>query len=212
MDAVTAIPNMPWNTLLDLVIVFSQASLLALGGGTAVLGEIQNSSVNEYHWLTGAQFVDVFAITQATPGPSMLIVSLIGYWSMAQHFPHNPWIGFCAGVLGMFVSTTATFLPSSLLAYYVGRWWEHFHGSKWRDPVERGLSAVTVGLLFASAVIVSNDATDSLIPSRAWMVILASAGLLAYTKINPLILMGVAGVLGYMGLLSQPPLAFPGHH
>ncbi|MGA2052086.1 MAG: chromate transporter [Opitutales bacterium] len=196
--------NMPWDTLLDLLIVFSQASLLALGGGTAVLGEIQNNSVNEYHWLTAGQFVDVFAITQATPGPSMLIVSLIGYWAMAQHYPHDPWTAFAVGVLGMFVSTTATFLPSSLLAFYVGRWWEHFHGSKWRDPVEKGLSAVTVGLLFASAVIVSNDATSDLIPYRAWLVIGVSAVLLGFTKINPLILMGVAGALGYMQLLSVP--------
>jgi chromate transporter len=196
--------NMPWDTLLDLLIVFSQASLLALGGGTAVLGEIQNNSVNEYHWLTSGQFVDVFAITQATPGPSMLIVSLIGYWAMAQHYPHDPWIAFCVGVLGMFVSTTATFLPSSLLAFYVGRWWEHFHGSKWRDPVEKGLSAVTVGLLFASAVIVSNDATSELIAWRAWLVIGVSAVMLGFTKINPLILMGIAGALGYMQLLSLP--------
>jgi chromate transporter len=199
---------MPWDTLLDLFIVFAQASLLALGGGTAVLGEIQNNSVNEYHWLTSGQFVDVFAITQATPGPSMLIVSLIGYWAMAQHFPHDPWLAFGAGVLGMFVSTTATFLPSSLLAYYVGRWWEHFHGSKWRDPVEKGLSAVTVGLLFASSVIVSNDATESLISSRAWLIISLSAVLLAFTKVNPLLLMGISGVLGYEGWFTLPPVHF----
>jgi len=205
---VSILSSLPWDTLLDLLIVFSQASLLALGGGTAVLGEIQNNSVNEYHWLTSGQFVDVFAITQATPGPSMLIVSLIGYWAMAQHYPNNHWLGFFAGCLGMFVSTTATFLPSSLLAYYVGRWWEHFHGSKWRDPVEKGLSAVTVGLLFASAVIVSNDATDSLIPMRAWIIIVISAVLLAFTKVNPLLLMGISGVLGYEGWLILPPVHF----
>jgi len=207
----STIPSMPWDTLLDLIIVFSQASLLALGGGTAVLGEIQNESVNEYHWLTGAQFIDVFAITQATPGPSMLIVSLIGYWAMAQHFPADPWLGFFAGVLGMLVSTTATFLPSSLLAYYVGRWWEHFHGSKWREPVEKGLSAVTVGLLFASAVIVSREATNNL-RWQAWLVIGLSAVLLAFTKVNPLLLMAVAGFLGYKGWLNAPPpLPLHGH-
>ena len=112
----------------------------------------------------------------------MLIVSLIGYWAMAQHFPHDPSMAFCAGLLGMFVSTTATFLPSSLLAYYVGRWWEHFHGSNWREPIEKGLSAVTIGLLFASAVIVSNEAATSLIPLRAWTIILVSGVLPRSTR------------------------------
>jgi len=197
---------MPWNTFFDLIIVFSQASLLALGGGTAVLAQIQLNTVNNYHWMTSSQFVSIFAITQATPGPSMLIVSLIGYWAMAQHFPHQPFMAFGFGVIGMFVATTATFLPSSLLAYYVGRWWEHFHGSSWREPIERGLSAVTVGLLFASATIVSNEASIGLNPLYAWLVILISAGLLAFTKVSPLLLMGIAGALGYMDLLSVPKI------
>jgi chromate transporter len=195
---------MPWHTFFDLIVVFAQSSLLALGGGTAVLAQIQMNTVNNYHWMRADQFVSIFAITQATPGPSMLIVSLIGYWAMAQHFPGHPVEAFTYGVIGMLVSTTATFLPSSLLAYYVGHWWEHFHASNWREPIEKGLSAVTVGLLFASATIVSNDAANGLNPVYSWVIILVTAGLLAFTKVSPLVLMGIAGVLGYMDLLAEP--------
>ena len=175
---------MNWTDLLDLLCVFSELSVIALGGGTAALAQMQLDCVRNYHWLTNDQFVDFFAITQATPGPSMLIVSLIGYK--------------VAGWPGMVVTTFATFAPACVLTYIVSRVWHHFHDSKWREPVEKGLSAVTVGLLFASSIIVTKHAANGW---EAYILVAVSALVLSFTKINPLIIMAASGVIGYFGLV-----------
>lgn len=172
-------------TLLSLLYVFSGLSVIALGGGTAALAQMQLDCVHNYHWITNDQFVDFFAITQATPGPSMLIVSLIGY--KVASWP------------GMVVTTVATFAPACALTYIVSRVWHYFHESKWREPVEKGLSAVTVGLLFASSLIVTKHAASGW---EAYILVAASALILSFTKINPLIVMGISAVIGYFGIVN----------
>ena len=67
------------KTLVQIFFLFSSLSLLSIGGGNSVLPEMHRQSVGTYDWLTDNQFADVFAISQAGPGPSILIVTLIGY-------------------------------------------------------------------------------------------------------------------------------------
>ena len=59
------------KTWLQIIILFGSLSLLSVGGGNSVLPEMHLRSVNEYHWLTDNQFADVFAISQAAPGPTL---------------------------------------------------------------------------------------------------------------------------------------------
>ena len=72
---------MSLETLLRILLLFSSLSLLSIGGGNTVLPEMHTKSVVDYHWLTDSQFADVFAISQAAPGPSILIVTLIAYFA-----------------------------------------------------------------------------------------------------------------------------------
>ena len=67
------------TTLIRIILLFSSLSILSIGGGNTVLPEMHPKSVNDYHWLTDSQFADIFAISQAAPGPSILIVTLVGY-------------------------------------------------------------------------------------------------------------------------------------
>ncbi len=70
---------MSLQTALRICLLFGTASLLSIGGGNSVVPEMQLKAVHAYHWLTDAQFADIFAIAQVAPGPSILIVTLIGY-------------------------------------------------------------------------------------------------------------------------------------
>ena len=36
-------------------------------------------TVKGHHWMTNSQFADIFSISQTAPGPSILIVTLVGY-------------------------------------------------------------------------------------------------------------------------------------
>ena len=54
-------------------------SLFAVGGANSAIPEMHRVAVDVQHWLTDKQFADVFAISQLSPGPNVLIVTLIGY-------------------------------------------------------------------------------------------------------------------------------------
>jgi chromate transporter len=78
------------SVALQICFLFGTASLLAIGGGNSVVPEIELQSV-AYRWLTEAQFADLFAIAQAAPGPSILIVTLVGYSAAWQRAASAPW-------------------------------------------------------------------------------------------------------------------------
>ncbi len=54
---------------LQLFIEFAKISLICVGGGYASMPLMQAVVVDGYHWLTMSEFIDVFTISQMTPGP-----------------------------------------------------------------------------------------------------------------------------------------------
>jgi len=58
---------------------FLLLSVLAFGGANAIIPEIHRDAVVVSHWMSDRQFADLFAISQASPGPNILIVTLVGY-------------------------------------------------------------------------------------------------------------------------------------
>src|SRR5215475_2087323 len=93
--------------LLTLAGFFALTSLFAIGGANSAIPEIHRFAVDVQHWLSDRQFADSFALAQLTPGPNLIIVTLIGY--------------HVAGITGAVVATLAMCGPTSLLAFMVGR-------------------------------------------------------------------------------------------
>jgi chromate transporter len=124
--------------LLALVLVFAPLSLVSLGGGPSIFAEMQRQSVEVQGWLTGAQFVDLFAISRAAPGPGSLIAALVGWQA--------------AGFAGALAAALALYLPSSLLLLGIGHWWRRRGDSPARRVIEQGLAPVAVGLIFAGVL------------------------------------------------------------
>jgi chromate transporter len=137
------------DRLIALMLVFSPLSILSIGGGQATIPEIQHQTVTIHGWLTNDEFADLFAIARAAPGPSTLIVALIG-WQVA-------------GFFGALAATLAIFVPSSIVMYAVSSWWLRNEKSAIRKAIEQGLAPVAVGLVFAGAVIVLSAAHAGLL-------------------------------------------------
>jgi chromate transporter len=171
------------NKLIELISVFSVLSLLAVGGGVAVLPAMKRATVDEHQWVTADQFVDLYSLGQMAPGPNMMMVTVIGYR--------------VAGVAGAAVVTLAFFLPASLLTFAASRAWTLFAGSPWRESVQRGLAPVAIGLMGAGVVSIAEVATTTLATVAIGAAVLII--LLSY-KINPAWLILGAGVLGFFVL------------
>ena len=54
---------------LQLFLTFFQIGLFGFGGGYGMLSLIQTETVVRHHWLTSAEFTNIVAISQMTPGP-----------------------------------------------------------------------------------------------------------------------------------------------
>jgi chromate transporter len=172
---------MNWQ-LLKLGLVFMMLSVLAVGGGTAVLPEMQHATV---HWfnLTNKQFRDIYSIGQVAPGPNMLMVLLIGYR--------------LAGALGALVVGVAFFLPDCALTLAANRLWIHFSGSPWRQSVQQGLAPVAIGLMFAGTWAIARlslvHMSDGSLDFVAIGIAIAVTAILLWRHINPGVVVLVGG-------------------
>jgi chromate transporter len=177
--------NPDGNPILTLALTFGVMSLFAVGGANSAVPEMHRVAVDVHHWMTDKQFADVFAISQLSPGPNVLIVTLIGYT--------------VAGLGGALVATVAMCLPTALLAYAVSRFLRRSSHSRWPGIIQASLVPLSIGLMAASGLVLG------LASDRTWAAVLLTAGvavLAALTRLNPLWLLLAGGCLGFIGLVG----------
>jgi chromate transporter len=177
--------NSEANPILTLAWTFGLMSLFAVGGANAAIPEMHRVAVEVQHWLTDKQFADVFAIAQMSPGPNVLIVTLIGY--------------SVAGIAGALVATLAMCVPTAILAYCVSRFLTRSSHARWPAIIQAALVPLSIGLMGASGLILA------LTSDRTWVAALvtaASAVLAFATRLNPLWLLLAGGVLGFAGVIG----------
>ncbi len=177
---------------LTLAKLFSALSLSAFGGGNTILPTLEEVAVNQYHWLTNTQFVDCFSLSKAGPGPTTLIVELIGI--KASGFVGNHFV-LHAALVGALISLIAIFVPSSIVLLVVSHFWEKWRGAPWQAAIEKALLPLTCGLILASTEAVAKTAVSNWITAVMGLVALL---LLLYTKLNPVLIMALAGVISWM--------------
>ena len=172
------------NPVSTLVWTFGLMSLFAVGGANSAVPEMHRIAVDVQHWMSDKQFADIFAIAQMSPGPNVLIVTLIGY--------------SVAGVAGALAATLAMCGPTAILAYYVSRLLQRSSHSRWPALIQAALVPLSIGLLGASGLILA------LTSDRSWVagLITAAAAVLAFaTRLNPVWLLLAGGVLGFAGII-----------
>ena len=180
------------TTYLQLAGLFASLSLLSIGGGNAVLPEMHLQAVRGHHWMTDSQFADIFSISQTAPGPSILIVTLVGYGAGLA-------VGGVPGaIIGGVIATVAMIVPAASLMYVVAMFWQKAQKAKWRVAVEKGFAPLTVGLIMATSLVMSRAADHDW---RAYLLTAICTAIFVFTKTNPLIVVGAAGVIGYFGVV-----------
>jgi chromate transporter len=136
-------------TLLWLFIRLTGISLLAFGGAQSMLPDMFRIVVHTEHWMDAQTFADYFAIAQSSPGPNMLIVTLVG-WHVS-------------GLAGAMVATVAACGPSSVLALIAYKRLYVHPDLRIRQWVRLTSTPISVGLVAASstqiAILLTQSAT-----------------------------------------------------
>jgi chromate transporter len=174
-------------TLGELVLQFALLSLVAFGGGNAILPELHRVVVEQHHWLSDATFTELFAIAQAAPGPNILVVSLIGLQ--------------IAGIAGFFAVTAAFCIPPSLLMFGVFRWWQSHADAAWRTHIQAVVGPLAAGLVLTGGGLILVAATTA---GGSWFTLaLTAATIIAVLLLpwNPLWWIALGAALGLFGLV-----------
>ncbi len=173
------------GSLTGLVQVFGQLSLLAFGGGNSILPEMQRQVVSVHPWMSARDFAALYALAQSSPGPNMLVSTLIGLR--------------VAGIGGAIVATMALTLPASALTFVCAHAWNRMREKPWRAVIQAGVMPVTAGLVMASAALLVHTTAHNW---RAGALVAVATSLFLGTRINPLWVLAAAAGLGVSGLLS----------
>jgi chromate transporter len=172
------------NPVWSLIWTFGLMSLFAVGGANSAIPEMHRIAVDVRHWMTDKQFADVFAISQLSPGPNVLIVTLIGY--------------SVAGVAGALAATLSMCGPTAILAYYVSRLLTRSSQSRWPAIIQAALVPLSIGLMAASGLILARTSDQSWV---AALVTVAAAILAFATRLNPFWMLLGGGILGFAGVI-----------
>jgi len=135
------------STLAQMGWFFTKAALLTFGGAYAVLPYVYQGAVEHFQWLSPLQMVDALALGETTPGPLIMVVSIVGFiggWSQALLGPDALLL---AGALAATVATFFTFLPSFVFIFLGGPLIESTHGKLQFTAPLTGISAAVVGVI-----------------------------------------------------------------
>ncbi|MDP4681512.1 MAG: chromate transporter, partial [Cyanobium sp. MAG_102] len=169
------------GTLVQVLWQFLSLSLFSLGGGNTLLAEYHHLAVAQFCWLTNTQFADLYALAEAAPGPSSMLVGLLGLGAGWREGPF--W-----ALLSAYGAEAAILLPSTLLMVMACLSWKRLEHSPWRVAFERGLGPITLGILFAVGLKILRTADTN------WAGLVVSVlvcVLMLRTRISPLWFMAV---------------------
>lgn len=152
-----------------------------------MLSLIQQEVVVSRGWITTAQFTDIVAISQMTPGPIAInSATYIGYE--------------VAGVLGSIIATTAVCVPCFVIMLSLAKFYLRVRGNRYMEGAMNGMIPVLVGMITAAALLLmfpSDSEGASFIDTWSW-VIFGVCVVMNMLRVNPILLIALSAVAGVL--------------
>ena len=185
---------------LQLFITFFQIGLFGFGGGYGMLSLIQGEVVHHWHWMSTAEFTDIVAISQMTPGPiGINSATYCGYTAV-----HNAGMSEGMAMLGSATATFALVLPSLILMLLIAKLFIKYTHTPTVQSVFAGLRPAVVGLLAAATLLLCTPENFSTPKENAWqfwisifLFVATFVGTKVF-KINPIKMIVMAGFAGLL--------------
>ena len=185
-------------SFLQLFLVFSKIGIVGFGGGYAMLSLIQDDVVNKHGWLSSAEFTDIVAVSQMTPGPlGINMATYVGYTSVVN-------AGYPTGLamLGSLLATLSILWLPFILMIVVSRFLLKHKESPIIKSIFAGLRPTIVGLVAAAALVLMNAENfgaprTALLQFVVSLILFALAFISVYRfKVSPLKILALAGIFG----------------
>lgn len=170
---------------LQLFLSYLKIGFFGFGGGYAMLSLIQNEIVVQNQWLTNAEFTDIVAISQMTPGPIAInSATYIGY--------------SIAGIWGSVVATIAVCLPALTLMILITKFFLMLQSNRYVKAAMSGMRIIIISMIGSAALLLmfptSSDGR-SFIDHWSW-IIFGVTIYASYKKVNPILLIVLSAIVG----------------
>ena len=164
-----------------LFLTFLKIGGFTIGGGMAMVPIMEADIVTKNKWLTKEEFLDILAVSQATPG--LLAVD------MASHIGYK-----IHGMKGAISASLGTILPSLVIILLIAFFFSTFKDNVWVEAIFKGIRPAVVALI--SLPVFSMAKSAKLTRSNIWIPI-ASTILIWALGVSPVWIIFGAGLGGF---------------
>ena len=185
-----------------LLLLHLSLSPLAIGGAMTLAPEIHRSLVLDHGWLSEMQFQSGVTLAQATPGPNVLYIALIGWITgLNAGAAEGPGVRLLMGGVGLMTCLIGVLLPSSALACAAGHWLRtHQHRLAVRS-FRQGMAPIVVGVMLSTAWILGRSlglwsSSHHAVGSGLAVI---TASMVCLTRVNLLWMIGMGALVGVWG-------------
>ena len=183
---------------LKLFWTFFKIGLFGFGGGYGMLSLIHNDVVEKQHWISNAEFTDIVAVSQMTPGPiGINSATYVGYKAI-----ENADMSRTEAVFGSLLASFSVMLPSFILMLLISAFFMRYKNHNSVQTVLAWLRPVVVGMLAAAVLLLLNEENLGAFQSDN-LQLYVSIGLFAlafvatyFWKVGPIKMILLAGLFG----------------
>ena len=165
-----------------------------------MLALIQNEVVEKNGWMTSAEFTDIVATSQVTPGPIGINVATYTGYTAVINAVYDP----ALAVFGAFLSSFSVILLPFIAMLVVGRYLMRHKDNPIVQTVLSYLKLTVVGLIAATALLLVNPETFGTFAESPMQFCLSIALFAAAFfaslkwKTSPILLIVLAGMVGFV--------------
>lgn len=161
---------------------FFHIGLFTIGGGYAMIPLIEAKVVDERHWISREELLDLMAVAQSCPGIFAVNIAIfIGYK--------------IRGVRGALMTTLGCIAPSLVIILAIALFFRQFQDNVWVARAFRGIRPCVVALIAAPTFKMARTARIGW--TNVWIPILG-AFLIWMFGVSPIWVIIVAGLGGYI--------------
>jgi len=166
----------------ELYSTFLKIGGFTLGGGPAMVPMMEQEVVNRKHWLEKEEFLDILAVSQATPG--------IFAVDMASHIGYK-----LGGTRSGIWAALGVVTPSLVIILLIAIIFSQFRDNPWVEAAFMGIRPAVVALLAVPVFTMARSAKISW--SNCWIPILSTL-LIWGLGVSPAYIILIAGISGFL--------------
>lgn len=140
----------------QLFYTFLLIGAFTFGGGYSMIALIQNEVVVRHGWMTSAEFTDLLAVSQMTPGPVGINTATYAGYTAVLNAGYPQW----AAVAGSLIASFAVIVIPVALVLLVSQWLLRHKDNPRVASVMRFLRLAVIGLIAAAALQLFVDTFD----------------------------------------------------